>query len=140
MTRSRLTEAQEALIDQYLRTKGLDPIKNPDEASGSGDRIINGELTEYKTISGLKNPNSDTISGAIANRAMNARSQAPNVVIDARRQSGMTREDAIRGVNRAFGADSVTALKSGTAPKLASIRIIYNGASGPEDTYHLPSS
>jgi len=128
------TEAQELLIDAYLLTKGITEQRNPLESKGSGDRIIDGVATEYKTISGIVDPTSDTLSAAVSNRAMNARSQAPHVVIDARAQEGMTEEDAIRGAIGAFGADTKTALKTGKEPKLKSIRVIHlDGSSNATD-------
>lgn len=125
-----MSKGQEKAIDEYLRSKGEDPQPNPAEGAGHGDRIISGVRTEYKTISGVLNPTDDKLSGAISNRAMNARSQAPSVVIDGRNQHGMTQAIAERGAVRAFNADKATASASRGSPKIESIRIIFKDASG----------
>lgn len=130
--------AQEQAIDDYLRSKGLSPLENPDEALGKGDRIINGAPTEYKTLSGVRNPSASKLSGAVSNRAMNARSQAPHVVIDARNQAGMTPAVAQQGIIRAFGADDATATVAGENPKIESIRVILKDASGQDTDIFAP--
>ena len=52
---------------------------------------------------------------------MDAQGQAPNVIVDVRQQSGMTREIAERGIRRAYGADNAS------GAKIQSIRVIGNG-------------
>src|SRR5438105_2088054 len=61
-------------------------------------------LTEYKTLEGVKGQTADKLSVAIANRVMNGRGQAANIVVDARPQPNVTLEIAERGINRAYGA------------------------------------
>ncbi len=125
-----LTKAQEYAIDEYLRSKGIYPKVNPDEPAGQGDRLIDGVRTEYKTISDVQNPDESTISAAISRRAMDSRSQAPNVVIDARTQFKMTKHAAIRGIQRAFGADNAVATMARQSPKIDSVRVIFIDSHG----------
>jgi hypothetical protein len=77
-----------------------------------GDRLADGRLTELKSLSGVKNPNPDTLSAAIANRVMNARGQALDIIVDVRQQPGMTQTIAQRGIGRAYGADNTSGEKS----------------------------
>ena len=88
---------------------------------GSGrtpDFKIDGTLRELKTLSGVANPSADNISKAIANRVMNGRGQATDIIVDARGQSGITEAIADRGIRRAYGADNLT------GGKITSIRVI----------------
>ena len=128
--REKISAAQERAIDEYLRGKGRTTADNPDEAAGGGDRFVDGEPTEYKTLTTVAEPDEDKLSKVIASVAMNARSQSPNVVIDARSQPTMTASAATRGIQRAFGADRATAVRTRSDPKLASIRVIFNDAAG----------
>ncbi len=63
----------------------------------------------------------DKLSGAIAQRVMDGRGQAVNIIVDVRGQAGMTQEIAERGVRRAYGADNKT------GGKIQSITVIGNG-------------
>ena len=103
---------------------------NADESRGGGDRIVDGEPTEYKTLTGVSGPDADKLSKVIASVAMNARSQAPHVVVDARSQPAMTAVAARRGIQRAFGADRAVAQLVGGGPKIGSVRVIFTDASG----------
>ncbi len=120
---SKQSEAneRERKVDQYLVDKGhtveVNPREGVDGAGRQGDRYIDGKLTEYKSIHNVKNATSDGISSAISNRAMKARGQAPNIIIDTREQAGMTEEIAKRGIERAYGADKYT-------ERLSEIRVI----------------
>ena len=125
-----MSKADERAIDDYLRAKGIHPQPNPGEAAGQGDRLIDGLRAEYKTLSGVVNPTADKLSAAISNRAMNARSQAPNVIIDARNQHGMNEGIVRRGAVRAYNADDTIASAAGGAAKIESIRVIFKDASG----------
>jgi Domain of unknown function (DUF4157) len=115
------TDAEHA-IDQLLVTEGHEVRANPLEgqqgAGRQGDRFVDGVPTEIKSLSGVKNPNADTLSQAISRRVMDGRGQAHNIIVDTREQAGMTREIAERGVRRAYGADNAT------GAKIQSIRVI----------------
>jgi hypothetical protein len=115
------TDAEHA-IDEYLRAEGHDVRPNVLEgqsgAGRQGDRVIDCVPTEYKSISGVKNPDPDTLSAAISRRVMDGRGQARNIIVDAREQPGMTRDIAERGIRRAYGADNAT------GGKIQSIRVI----------------
>lgn len=109
-------KASERAIDEYLRDAGHDVKLNLKEgkkdAGPQGDRIIDGKLTEYKALSGVKKQTADGLSSAIANRIMNGRRQASEIIVDVRNQSGMTKEIAERGIRRAYGADDKQTIQS----------------------------
>ena len=116
---------EEHAIDQVLKGEGRKVKPNLEEGQQGvgrqGDRLVDGKLTEYKSISGVKNTDADSLSGAIANRVMGGRGQAGDIIVDVRRQPGMTKEIAERGIARAYGADN----KAGG--KIQSIRVIGRG-------------
>jgi hypothetical protein len=72
---------------------------------------INGVRQELKTVSGVKDVTSDGISSATSSRIMDARGQAADILVNARDQTGMTREIAERAISRAFGADKKVGAK-----------------------------
>jgi hypothetical protein len=115
------TPAENA-VDQLLMGEGHDVKPNLQEgkqgAGRQGDRFVDGKLTEIKTISGVEKTDANSLSAAIANRVMNGRGQAGDIIVDVRQQAGMTEEIAERGVNRAYGADNKT------GGKIQSIRVI----------------
>jgi filamentous hemagglutinin len=90
-------------------------------AGRTPDFVIDGQRVELKTLSGVADTTSDGISKAIANRVMNGRGQATDIVVDARGQAGITQEIAQRGIRRAYGADNAT------GGKITSIRVIGPG-------------
>ena len=105
-----LTKEERAFVDEMAA------LGNEVEVIGRGpertpDFRLNGELHERKKLSGVVNETSDGISSAISNRVMNARGQAPNVIIDGRDQRGMTPEIAKRGIDRAYGKDKRSGAK-----------------------------
>jgi len=120
---SKQSEAdeRERSIDQYLESRGhsveINSQEGVDGAGRQGDRYIDGNLTEYKSIHNVKNVTSNGLSAAISSRAIDARGQAPHIIIDTREQTGMTEEIAKRGVERAYGADKYT-------KKINEIRVI----------------
>jgi hypothetical protein len=121
---------EEHAIDNYLRSQGQSVEPNAQEgaqgAGRQGDRLVNGILSEYKSLSGVKDTTPDGLSAAISRRVMSGRGQAPNVIVDTRAQVGMTQEIAERGVRRAYGADNATAAAASRGP-LQSIRGIGHG-------------
>ncbi len=126
---SKQSEAdeRERSIDRYLEGKGhtveINPKEGVHDAGRQGDRYIDGKLTEYKSIHSVKNATTNGLSAAISSRAMDARGQAPHIIIDTREQIGMTEEIAEIGIKRAYGSDDVTF----PSKKIQEIRIIGNG-------------
>jgi hypothetical protein len=124
-TRIPGTSDAEHAIDELLRGEGrlVQPnVREGAEGAGrQGDRLIDGILTEYKTISGVRDLTSDGLSAAFASRVMDGRGQAAHIIVDVRNQDGMTREIAERGIRRAYGADNAT------GGRIQSIRCIGNG-------------
>ncbi len=122
---SKQSEAdeRERSIDRYLEGRGhsveINPKESVDGAGRQGDRYIDGKLTEYKSIHNVKNVTSNGLSAAISSRAMDARGQAPHIIIDTREQAGMTEEIAEKGIKRAYGSDR-------KERKIQEIRIIGN--------------
>jgi hypothetical protein len=122
------SSVDEAAIDSYLLTKGqaVEPNLLSQEwidgrAGKRGDRFVDAVETEFKTVSAIASLSPDKLSGAIASRIMDGRSQATQVFVDVRGQAGMTKDIALRGVARAFGADNKV------GGKIQLIRIIGNG-------------
>lgn len=118
---------EEHRIDEYLQDKGHKVEPNPQEgqagAGRQGDRYVDGRKTEYKTVTGVKKTDENSLSGAISSRSMDARGQASDVIVDTRGQQGMTQSAAQRGINRAYAADN----KAAGGPKLQNIRVIGDG-------------
>jgi len=122
--------AAEHAVDEHLRSQGHRVEPNSKEgvqgAGRQGDRLVDGVLSEYKSISGVKDTSPDGLSKAVGRRVMDGRGQASTVIVDARGQTGMTQEIAERGIRRAYGADKVTA-GSASRGQLQSIRVIGSG-------------
>ena len=82
------------------------------------DFRMDGVPVELKTVGGVRIAGlvgeglTKKLSGAIASRIMDARGQAPNVVVDLREQEGITLEIAETAVGRAFGADARAGIES----------------------------
>jgi hypothetical protein len=117
---SSLSEAEARFVREQL-AQGRKVEIVPTEPGRTPDFRIDGKPVELKTISGVADTTSDGISKAIANRVMNGRGQATDIVVDARGQAGITEEIAKRGVGRAYGADNKT------GGKITSIRVIGPG-------------
>ena len=90
------------------RTVEIVPSSN---AGRSADFLIDGVKVELKTMSNVINQTSDGLSKALSSTIMDARGQSGNVTIDARGKAGMTPEIALRGINRAFSADTAKGAK-----------------------------
>ncbi len=116
-----LTDDERSFVE-YEEARGRSPraIPRASERTADFDYPSDPELGtwELKTISGLSSTSADSISGAIASRAMDGRGQSGQVVIDVRAQSGSTQSIAERGIRRAYGADNVT------GGRLRAIRVI----------------
>jgi hypothetical protein len=99
-----LTDAEKRFVEE-LKDLGNDVEIVPRGAGRTPDLKINGKPHELKAVDGVKSTETDALSNAISNRILNARGQAADVIVDARKQPGMTREAAERAVRRAYGAD-----------------------------------
>lgn len=78
------------------------------------DFKINGVPHELKTVRYIQSPTSEGVSKSISKTILRGRGQARNVIIDARKQPGMTTAIAERSIGRAFGADVKRGLESVT--------------------------
>jgi len=88
----RIVEALEESTEQGVRT---------------ADFLVDGVRTELKTISNLQGTTADALSGGLGRRILDGAGQAPNILVDVTKQSGMTRDIADRAVRRAYGADNL---------------------------------
>ncbi|MEM7128871.1 MAG: RHS repeat-associated core domain-containing protein [Chloroflexota bacterium] len=93
----------EELIDDFLRNQGriveINPLEGVEGAGRQGDRYIDGILTEYKTLA--PGATSNRIKNVV-NNSIRKGGQARHIIIDAR-SSGLTLDEATRGIGRAFG-------------------------------------
>jgi hypothetical protein len=94
---------REQKIDDYLKARGdivePNPLEGQEGAGRQGDRYVNGKM-EYKTL--LKpGADSKTIRN-ILNKSIKGEGQGRQIYIDAR-GLGLTKEEAIEGINRAMG-------------------------------------
>jgi hypothetical protein len=95
--------AQEAAIADHLRALGRQVVANPFEGVGIGrqaDAFVDGVLTEFKTLA--PGASSSTVRNVIRMSKAGG-GQARSWVLDAS-GSGLSAEEAVRGINRAFGA------------------------------------
>ena len=106
----KLTPAEASFVEG-LRKRGIDVEIVPEGGGRTPDFRINGVPTELKTLSGVANETPDGLSSALSSRILDGRGQSKVILVDARRQSGMTLETAQRGINRAVGADNQTGRK-----------------------------
>jgi hypothetical protein len=100
----RLSPDERKIADR-LTNNGNDVVAVPTGPNKTPDFLVNGKATELKTVKGIKDTSEDGLSDGISSRILNARSQAPNIIIDAENQPGMTREAAVRAIARARDAD-----------------------------------
>lgn len=82
----------------------------------TADFLVDGVATELKTVSKLTGK---ALSASLSRRILEGARQASRVIIDARRQAGLTRELAKEAILRAYGADKLG--------RLTWVRIIGNG-------------
>jgi len=88
-----MTEAERSAAS-YLTRAGHEVVRIPEATKDgvrSADFLVDGKLTELKTLSNISSPN---FTGAVVRRIREAAAQAPNVLIDARGQPGMTESAA----------------------------------------------
>ena len=102
---SRIPGASDAehRMDQYLRSQGRrvegNPLEGAAGAGRQGDRIIDGVKAELKSLD--PGATSNTIRNVV-NNSIRRGGQARTIIIDAR-GSGLTQEEAARGIGRAMG-------------------------------------
>ncbi|XXF79126.1 hypothetical protein P2318_05075 [Myxococcaceae bacterium GXIMD 01537] len=75
----------------------------------TADFLVDGVPMELKTISALT---ARDISGALARRILEGAGQAAHIIVDARRQAGMSIDVARRACARAFGADTTRRIRA----------------------------
>ena len=96
-----MSDAEKSIADKLV-AEGRQ-VKAPKEVNIRGvknpDFEVDGIKTELKTI---ENITSADMGGAISRRIYEAGKQAPNVIIDATNQAGMTKEIAENAAERAF--------------------------------------
>lgn len=92
--------AAEYLAGQGRRVRLLP--RDPNSADPQPDAQLDDDdfPTEIKTVGNIT---SDDVTGRLAGRIREALGQAPSVVIDARKQLGLTKEDVESAMKRAFG-------------------------------------
>jgi Contact-dependent growth inhibition CdiA C-terminal domain len=113
-------EASEKDFVRELLAQGHDVEVIPTGKNRTPDFKVDGTLTELKTLSGVTKQTPDGLSSALSSRIMDARGQATTVIVDARKQPGMTQEIAQRGISRALGVDRLTGDKMKNITVLAS--------------------
>jgi hypothetical protein len=90
-------------IDQLLRSEGHrvkpNPLEGLEGVGRQGDRLIDGVLTELKSLD--PGATSNTIRNVV-NNSVRRGGQARSIIIDAR-GSGLSQEEAARGIARAMG-------------------------------------
>lgn len=74
----------------------------------TNDFLINDTNVELKSIFNIapQNQTPDRLSSKVADRIMSGRGQSDNIIADARKQAGMTKEIAERAIRRAYGIDN----------------------------------
>jgi len=106
---ARLNPA-ESKVASELAARGHEVVATaPSRIGRSADFIIDGKPTELKTMS---NVSPDTVKTGLADRIDAAKKQAPNIIIDARAQRGLTRETVQETLRTSFLNAAKTSLKS----------------------------
>lgn len=100
---NKFSPDEQRIADYLEKNTGTKPIPNPLEgvqgAGRQGDAIIAGITHEFKTLS--PGATANTVKNVV-NNSIKGGGQARNIVIDAR-CSGLTKEAAEQGLNKAFG-------------------------------------
>ena len=91
---------------EEMRDLGNEVEIVPRGAGRTPDVKLNGKPHELKTVTNVKRTEPDRLSGTISSRILDARGQAPDIIINARDQIGMTKGIAVRAIHRAYKADS----------------------------------
>jgi hypothetical protein len=97
----RTLSPDELAIATKLVSEGRVARVVAESAKRTADFPVDGVSTELKTVSKIT---SKDISGALARRILEDAGQGEHIIIDARRQSGLTYEIAFRAIGRAYGA------------------------------------
>ena len=106
---ARLNPA-ESKVASELAARGHEVVaKAPSLIGRSADFIIDGKSTELKTMSNVR---PDAANNCFADLVDEAKKQAPNIIIDARAQRGLTRENVQLRLDRLLSDSSKTSLKS----------------------------
>lgn len=102
MDTGRSLSTNELAIAGKLVSEGHTVRVLAESAKRTADFLVDGVPTELKTISNLT---SKDLSGALARRILEGAGQAGHIIVDVRKQAGMTRELAAQAARRAYGAD-----------------------------------
>lgn len=113
---SRQLSREELEMARLLVSEGRTVRALSESTARTADFLVDGVATELKTLSNLT---SRDLSGAMARRILEGAGQGAHIIVDVRRQSGMTLELARRAVSRAYGAD--------TARRILLVRVIGDG-------------
>lgn len=103
---------QELRFVEKLRQEGHEVEIVSRDLGKTPDFKINGVASEFKDLSNVVANTSEGISKAVSRTIYKARKQAPNIIINAEKQAGMTEDVARETIMRAFGKDSRRILKS----------------------------
>lgn len=112
----RTLSADELSIATKLVAEGRVVRVVAESAERTADFLVDGVRTELKTVSQIT---SKDVSGALSRRILEGAGQGEHIIIDARKQVGLTSELALRAIRRAYGAVQ--------AGRITLIRIIGDG-------------
>ena len=108
-----LTPAERSFAEE-IRDLGHQVEIVPHGAGSTPDFLINGVAHELKTVTRIVRTDADGLSKSISSTILDARTQSARIIIDARGQTGMTREAADQAIRRAYGADLSQRIESVT--------------------------
>lgn len=97
-----MSNADELKVASELAGRGHEITALPrskNQHVSTPDFLVDGKPTELKTISNAK---VDSVENSVTNTMKRATGQAKNVIIDARKQPGLTEAKARNAVQRAF--------------------------------------
>jgi len=112
----RVASYEELEVATLLVREGRTVRVLAEGAERTADFLVDGLPTELKTVSRLT---SKDIPGALCRRILEGAGQAPNLIIDGRRQAGLTAKLAMQAIRRAYTADKLS--------RLLTIRVLGDG-------------
>jgi len=113
----RTISSEEMAVAGILVREGRTVRVLAEGAKRTADFLVDGLPVELKTVSRLT---SKDLAGALGRRILEGAGQAPNIIIDARRQAGLTAALAGEAIRRAYLADK-------QLMRLQTIRILGDG-------------
>lgn len=112
----RKVSTEELAVAGILTREGRTVRVLAEGAKRTADFLVDGLPTELKTVSSLT---SKDLAGALARRILEGAGQAPHIIIDGRRQAGLTAALAREAIRRAYTADKLS--------RLLTVRILGDG-------------